>query len=125
MRGLLFALMVLSAAPTGAWAQWANPPSPDPPEAYTHRYRGFLYVYRVEPDEVWKTCNWLFEQYPDAGGARTLHSPDELMGCSVTKPSTFGQAFSECRIVVPRGDEETFIHEIAHCNGWPSDHPVY
>lgn len=122
MRAALVAL-ILTIPPLGAAAQWA-PYDPAPPERHVHPYRGFLYVSRVAPDDVWRMCAQLFAKYPDLGGASSLHAPDQQLGCSAVDHSRFGARFSSCHVVVAKGDEQTFIHELAHCNGWPPSHPT-
>jgi hypothetical protein len=122
MRAVVIVLILL-IVPSGAWAQWAG--DPDPPKRYLYKYNGILKIWWVESDEVWSMCDVLFSQYPHIGGASSLHSPEDQLGCSVRLPSPLGPKFGTCRIVVGKGDMQTYWHEVAHCNGWLPSHPRF
>jgi hypothetical protein len=64
----------------------------------------------LSPSEVNRRCHELTARYdPSLGWGKTL------TGCSMTWPD-------KC-VVIRVNSERVRIHEWAHCNGWPKDHP--
>jgi hypothetical protein len=85
-----------------------------PPAIYDHAYRGALTVRQGSLAQVEHYCH-------------TMHgivSPYHALGCSKVDPHS-------CFLMIPRveGPVTASIqaqirrHELAHCNGWPADHP--
>jgi hypothetical protein len=79
----------------------------EPPAQYNHPYNGQV-VERVVPEaEVRSLCM--------------------AMGLDLLTVACSWRSNNVCHIVLPNDGQapiETFRrHEIAHCNGWPADHP--
>jgi hypothetical protein len=85
-----------------------------PPAIYDHAYKGRLTVQQGTMAQVEHYCH-------------TTHgivSPYQALGCSKVDEH-------KCFLMIPRvgGLVTAFIqaqirrHEIAHCNGWPANHP--
>ena len=79
----------------------------EPPEQYNHPYNGQV-VERVMP----------------VAEARTLCMS---MGADLLGVACSWQSDNTCYIVLPNDEEAPVAtyrrHEIAHCNGWPANHP--
>jgi hypothetical protein len=101
-----------SHMPPPVWSQPSQPSQPLhlPPVEYDYPYKGKLTIERVTPEQLRARCT-----------AATVIS----LGCA------FPSAYS-CLILLvddasirARGwtRELMLRHEIAHCNGWPDDHP--
>jgi hypothetical protein len=82
-----------------------------PPPQYNKPYPGVLMMQRLSVDDLQKVCS--FNAYacsqPNAGRAPTV-------ACIIFMLS---DEDLKARGVNP---EDTYWHEIGHCNGWPSDH---
>lgn len=81
----------------------------EPPARYMHEYKGNLTVYTVSEGEAHRVCSQLFGESP------TTFYPN-MRGCAN------GDA-QQCTVVVTANKPHVFRHEVAHCNGWPADHP--
>jgi len=79
-----------------------------PPARYDHKFPGNLTVLRLDRVETVKRC----------GSTPSLFRI--VFGCALVMTKT------RCVVVVSDASwhpEVTLRHEIAHCNGWPRDHP--
>jgi hypothetical protein len=94
--------------------QAAIHPIVPPPAIYDHAYNGRLSVQQGSMAQVEHYCH-------------TMHgivSPYRALGCSKVNGNS-------CFLMIPRigGPVTASIqaqirrHELAHCNGWPADHP--
>jgi hypothetical protein len=108
-RGILAALSVSAALTTGAAA------SPlEPPERFDHPYPGDVQINLMDSRFVGKKCReWC------AG-----RSPADAVGCAWVADDSA----RTCVVVIAARTKKAPIeailrHEIAHCNGWPADHP--
>jgi hypothetical protein len=85
-----------------------------PPAVYDHAYNGKLTVQQGTMGQVEYYCHT----------RQRIVSEYQALGCSIPAGRT-------CFIMIPRlGAQVTASiqaqirrHEIAHCNGWPSNHP--
>lgn len=109
----LFCVMLLAAFPASAsdrWGPW------NPPARYDHPYHGRLIERELPRAQVLKACKKLF--------ARFGFTDATTRGCSME--TVIGK---ECTIIYANKTfmgttpAQTRRHEIAHCNGWPADHP--
>jgi hypothetical protein len=80
----------------------------EPPPQYNHPYKGPVIEYVLPRAEARAMCRKR-SAWADA--------------CSWTKDG-------KCYIVLPRGGPVKSLapyrrHEIAHCNGWPANHPQF
>jgi hypothetical protein len=82
-----------------------------PPPEYNKPYPGVLMLERLSLDDLQKIC------------------PLNALACS--RPWTGRVPGASCIIFMPSDEalkargispEDTYRHEIGHCNGWPSDH---
>lgn len=77
-------------------------------------------IERVLPyDEAWRICSGGIEaaDRPGWGEPRRIKGYDP--GCAWLAPY-----YGKVRCYIVRVDSETVRrHELAHCNGWPKDHP--
>ncbi len=83
-----------------------------PPAQYDHSYAGTVIEMRMTAAQVNSLCIKMGASDPAMFG-------QNFLACSwkdVTK---------RCYIVIPDDENYTVAkrHEIAHCNGWPKDHP--
>jgi hypothetical protein len=85
-----------------------------PPHAFDHHYRGHLTEQRGSLSEVEHFCHTM----------QGIVSAYRALGCAEVFPT-------RCFIMIPKigGQITTRLqsqirrHEIAHCNGWPDNHP--
>lgn len=116
MRLAITLLTVLASAATasaftkypdkdGSW-QYVEMPS----AAYTHAYEGELRMHLLSRAEVFDICRY------ETG----LDAP-QFLGCAVTWPIAC-DVYVVADLLEPLRGTVT-RHEIAHCNGWPGDHP--
>jgi hypothetical protein len=85
-----------------------------PPAMYDHAYPGKLTVRQGTMAQVEYYCHTM----------QGIVSEHRELGCSIP-------AGRSCFIVIPRIGEQVTAsiqaqirrHEIAHCNGWPANHP--
>lgn len=110
MRVALILVLMMVAAPSGAW----DGVGPEPPERYVHPYsKGMLRLQEVPSGRVYRLCRQLYAKHRKwAWLART---PRFLLGCAVPLEK-------ECYVIFRRGDWHTMVHEVAHCNGWSDKH---
>ena len=104
MRYFLATAIVLALFATSASAQMVPPPE------YDRAYKGHLIISRVDStNEVGRLCG----------------QTGPMISCSQLRDN-------ECDIIVATDDiirdlgypvDIVLRHEIAHCNGWPKDHP--
>lgn len=114
MRLPLFLLFMFAAT-------LANATDFDPPSRYIHDFNGELKIERYTQPFVYSQCAHMYEK---AGHSIDLAIIDAsaIVGCSVLETPT------RCRIIMivepHRGStpRDVFLHELGHCNGWPSDH---
>jgi hypothetical protein len=87
----------------------------DPPEVYNFEFKGMLEVIQLDALKVHAFCG----NGPDA--------VQRVISCAAPLTSRY------CIIVLPNVEplliskaqrERLRRHEIAHCNGWPLDHPM-
>ncbi|MGL6208720.1 MAG: hypothetical protein ACRC14_02680 [Paracoccaceae bacterium] len=83
----------------------------DPPARYDHPYMGNLTIVEVDRDNVWAECS----------GDGQVEMRADAAGCAETGDGecTIWLAMKTTRAPV----KAILRHEIAHCNGWPADHP--
>lgn len=79
-----------------------------PPIVYNHPYPGQVIEMQMTAAQVNSLCIKMGANDPAMPGA-------VFAGCSWKDPA------GRCYIVI--FDEKYRPHEIAHCNGWPKDHP--
>ena len=114
MTKSIVALLALTVTANAQSVPW-NSTAILPPIQYDAPYPGKIYIHRPESEEaVRKIC------YLSVFKTRA-------MGCSyITWPG-------ECVIVIGSDEliktvgltyEVALRHEVGHCNGWPSDHPM-
>jgi hypothetical protein len=104
MRYFLATAIVLALFATSASAQLVPPPE------YDRAYKGHLIISRIDnTTEVGRLCG----------------QPNPMVSCSQRRDN-------ECEIIMATDDvirvwgypvDIVLRHEIAHCNGWPQDHP--
>lgn len=108
-------LILLLAMTTSTLFGLARAQSPwplAPPARYDHPYKGHLNTIVVPYGTARQNCYKL-------GGAVL---PDNTAACAIV-------GNGRCTIVLPRSPVADLVkalrrHEIAHCNGWPSNHPA-
>ncbi len=117
MKALIAALILALLSPSiagaasfkdenGVWREIAIPPT----RYYLRDYPDIqIDIEYLNKADVTAICSWSAGKYEDAGCASTMMKP--------------------CRIIIAKELPETLrhmvrIHETAHCNGWPADHPV-
>lgn len=107
---LLLAASLLIASPAFAAKQHA-----EPPVRFSH-YSGKVIVKTVPKGAAFRACTNLGYAYD--GQASAGFYPG-MLGCA------FGGVGTDmpCHIVVTQGKPHVKRHEIAHCAGWPADHP--
>jgi hypothetical protein len=79
-----------------------------PPKRYNYPYKGKLYVDYLSTKELLKVCY---------GTTACAYSTDDGSYCIVYLPDPALGELSRSEIV------KRWIHERAHCNGWPWYHP--
>lgn len=85
-----------------------------PPAVYDHAYRGMLVEKHGTSAEVEDFCH----------RQQGIASPYRALGCAIVRGD-------RCYVVISRvgGRITAYVqrqirrHEIAHCNGWPANHP--
>lgn len=82
------------------------------PDRFNHPYQGKLTIHRVDRSNVWRECS--------EGGRHYVRT--DAAGCA------FPGDGSSCTIFLAKRTRRApldaiLLHEIAHCNGWPADHP--
>jgi hypothetical protein len=82
----------------------------DPPAQYDHPYAGALIVHRINKPDVWLQCSDMGRQDVREDVAGCAQVGDEA--CTIYLATKTHRA--------PVAD--ILRHEIAHCNGWASDH---
>lgn len=95
-----------------------------PPEKYEHAYKGNLFEKEVPLKGAAKECNKLGKRFKNTEIHPERKNGRPLYGCAYPRKG-------ECYIVYsydPSGNDKDMAsnvrrHEIAHCNGWPADHP--
>jgi hypothetical protein len=109
VRGLL---AVLATSATLAIPSGASASPLEPPERFDHPYPGDVQINLMDSRFVGKECR-------EWGAGK---SPSDAVGCAwVADDGT-------CVVVIAKRTKKAPIeaiirHEIAHCNGWPADHP--
>jgi hypothetical protein len=115
VRHLLAALLVITALCSPAIAEQykdGDDMAP-PPERFVHEYtKGTLHTLEVPPGRVRRLCAQLFAKHKKW---KWLRGGPPYLGCAVPGEK-------ECQIIFGYGDHNTFIHEVAHCNGWSDRH---
>jgi hypothetical protein len=97
-----------------ALAQGPIYPIDAPPAVYQHRYRGALTVQHgslAEVEHFCHTMHGIVSQYRALGCAVV-----DTHSCFVLIPKIGGPVTARIQAQIRR-------HEMAHCNGWPADHP--
>jgi hypothetical protein len=85
-----------------------------PPAEYDHPYAGTVDLYLVDGSNTWAECR----RY---GGMKGI--PFKVGGCAWVAEDGTCVVFVAMRS--KRAPVEDIIrHEVAHCNGWPADHPM-
>lgn len=108
--GILAALSVSAALATGAAATPL-----EPPERFDHPYPGDVQINLMDSRFVGRECReW-------SGGP----APSDAAGCAWVADDSA----RTCVVVIAARTKKAPIadiirHEIAHCNGWPADHPM-
>jgi hypothetical protein len=108
--GHLVAMGLISAMCVTATSSAAGTPL-DPPAEYNHPYTGELTVHLIDRANVWRECseNGRHKVRRDAAGCAELDGDT----CTVYLAKRTRRAPLDAIL----------RHEIAHCNGWPADHP--
>lgn len=114
MRAALIVL-ILMTAPSGALADDSPPPA-----RFLRNYtEGTLYLQALPPEKVRNACIALFTKHrPEWLGSQI---GEEQFGCAVPHRDPKGADYSWCWIIYD-GYEDTYLHELAHCNGWSEKH---
>ncbi len=83
----------------------------DPPARFDHEFSGNLTIYRVNRANVQAECS--------DGGRLAVRK--DVAGCAISEGNdcTIYLAMKTRRAPI----EAILRHEIAHCNGWPANHP--
>jgi hypothetical protein len=80
--------------------------SGEPPKRYDYPYRGQLSLYHVSPNIIGKYCDGDYNVWACA----RVDSPTK---CTVYISTSVKGKFYK----------QIYRHELAHCNGWPGNHP--
>ncbi len=101
-------LVIILLMTTSAYAQ--SPWPQQPPPRYEHAYKGRLNVVMAPRGTVRQMCYKLAGQI----------MPDNTNACALV-------GSGHCTIVLPEGSDPALLavlrrHEMAHCNGWSSNH---
>lgn len=96
MKVLIVLVGLLLATPASADPRWVTPPA-----RYNHAFPGKVVVYAHAFPLAWWLCGGL------------------VYGCAFMVPG-------QCTIHVwrPKYNLSLYQHELAHCNGWPYNHPL-
>lgn len=83
----------------------------EPPAKYAGDYAGELAVHLIDRANVWRECS-------DNGRHKVRK---DAAGCALLEPG-------RCTVYLAKRTRRApldaiMAHEIAHCNGWPADHP--
>lgn len=84
----------------------------EPPARYAGPYDGKVTIIQVKKDNVAAECEAIYGQHvrPDAAGCQFF---DDAGDCVIY-----------LAMYTTRGPLEAIVeHELAHCKGWPGDHP--
>jgi hypothetical protein len=116
MAGLLLASSLITTA--NAEVRWL---STMPPADYDVQYKGILTITRVQSEEdIREICAVPAQQIRASACAKRSHT------ASPNQPAPYCRIFVVTdKILKSMGAtwEFTLRHELAHCNGWPADHP--
>lgn len=113
MRAALL-ILILMCSPAFAEQYKDGDTSAPPPLRFVHPYtKGTLHSHEVPSWRVWRMCRDLFAKHKKWKWRRTMRPPQ--LGCAVPEEK-------DCIIIFGYGDHDTFIHEVAHCNGWSDKH---
>jgi hypothetical protein len=110
LSALAAAVLILVATASGS-ARGGTPL--EPPARYDHPFAGSLTIVKFDKRSVSRECSKAFDGRkvrPDAAGCAILISDTECVIYLATRTKR-----------APLAD--ILRHEIAHCNGWPGDHP--
>jgi hypothetical protein len=103
---LAVALVAIVAMTCPALAQYVLPP-----EEYDHPYKGQTVIsWKDSREEVRAVCNT-----PFAMGLGCAHLRNDWCIITIARNPVLDAAGFTANVVLR--------HEIAHCNGWPKDHP--
>ena len=99
------AIAVMTANPVAAGSPL------EPPARFDFPYTGKLTLHKIDKPDVWLQCS-------DMGREVVRH---DAAGCAIVGDG-------ECTIYLATKTRrapvaEVLRHELAHCNGWPGDHP--
>jgi hypothetical protein len=108
------------ANPTKGHWRWIFPP----PAEYNIPYTGVLMIQRLPIEQVHKVC-WEvhlactlpISTDPNGRGAQ-ININGNRAGCLIVMPTD-----DYIKQHTAQDPSETLRHELAHCNGWPGDHP--
>lgn len=112
MKAAFVLAVLLAATPAIAAKQHAEPPA-----RYSGGFKGILIVKSVPKGDAFRVCTNLGYAYD---GSASGFYPG-MLGCAFGGVGT--DIPDTCHIVVTQGKPHVKRHEIAHCAGWPSDHP--
>lgn len=100
------------------YMKWLHDDTYIPPNCI-HPFDGKLTVIVKPVPLIGKTCNKLAPKY----GYSQLPN-GEYLGCSMGGVGDPEIWLKHVCVNVTDGTQDTYNHELAHCNGWPSNHPA-
>jgi hypothetical protein len=118
MKRFILSILLVLAPISAALAAVNADPDSLPPVKYDYPYRGKLTVKYGTMSQLWSWC----------GGPRVpfyacAHSRGPSCSIYIVHVGTKVGRGNNYRITDHAWTRSTLRHEIAHCNGWPGNHP--